>query len=157
MKASKKIVLSAAVALAFTFSTGASAQTIDGFNKVSMSRYMTFVAEDYAMSAKADALPNGVNVPANIKRAADAEGKKQWGAKFVKSVFKTSKWKEFKNPKYPYQVRHRSMDVDFIVKEGSAYYVYHWVLKEGVSRGKGTGTFSIMARMKQPTREKVTY
>lgn len=52
---------------------------------------------------------------------------------------------------------HDSMNVDFIVKEGNTYFVYHWVLKEFVSGGKGTGNFSIMARMKRPTKEKVNY
>ena len=51
----------------------------------------------------------------------------------------------------------RNMDVDFIVKEGDSYYIYHWVLREGVSGGKGTGAISIMARIKQPTKEKVNY
>ena len=75
----------------------------------------------------------------------------------MKSIFLTSQWTEFTNPKYPYQVMHRSMDVDFIVKEGDNYFVYHWVFKEGVYGGKGTGAFSIMARMKRPTKEKVNY
>ena len=44
-----------------------------------------------------------------------------------------------------------------IVKEGDNYFVYHWVFKEGVYGGKGTGAFSIMARMKRPTKEKVNY
>lgn len=85
------------------------------------------------------------------------EARKQWGTGFVKSIFLTSQWSSFKNPKYPYQVMHRSMDVDFIVKEGDNYFIYHWVLKEGVYGGKGTGAYSIMARMKQPTKEKVNY
>lgn len=108
-------------------------------------------------SEPAAEMAKGVNVPANLKSKADAEARKQWGAGFVKSIFLTSQWSQFKNPKYPYQVMHRSMDVDFIVKEGDTYFVYHWVFKEGVYGGKGTGAFSIMARMKRPTKEKVNY
>ena len=108
-------------------------------------------------SEPATEMAKGVNVPANLKSKADAEARKQWGAGFVKSIFLTSQWTEFTNPKYPYQVMHRSMDVDFIVKEGDNYFVYHWVFKEGVYGGKGTGAFSIMARMKRPTKEKVNY
>ena len=108
-------------------------------------------------SEPAAEMAKGVNVPANLKSKADAEARKQWGAGFVKSIFLTSQWTEFTNPKYPYQVMHRSMDVDFIVKEGDNYFVYHWVFKEGVYGGKGTGAFSIMARMKRPTKEKVNY
>ena len=108
-------------------------------------------------SEPATEMVKGVNVPANLKSKADAEARKQWGAGFVKSIFLTSQWSQFKNPKYPYQVMHRSMDVDFIVKEGDNYFVYHWVFKEGVYGGKGTGAFSIMARMKRPTKEKVKY
>lgn len=108
-------------------------------------------------SEPATEMAKGVSVPANLKSKADAEARKQWGAGFVKSIFLTSQWTEFTNPKYPYQVMHRSMDVDFIVKEGDTYFVYHWVFKEGVYGGKGTGAFSIMARMKRPTKEKVNY
>ncbi|MCI6723150.1 MAG: hypothetical protein MR463_01575 [Bacteroidales bacterium] len=108
-------------------------------------------------SEPATEMAKGMNVPANLKSKADAEARKQWGAGFVKSIFLTSQWTEFTNPKYPYQVMHRSMDVDFIVKEGDNYFVYHWVFKEGVYGGKGTGAFSIMARMKRPTKEKVNY
>ena len=108
-------------------------------------------------SEPATEMAKGVNVPANLKSKADAEARKQWGAGFVKSIFLTSQWTEFTNPKYPYQVMHRSMDVDFIVKEGGNHFVYHWVFKEGVYGGKGTGAFSIMARMKRPTKEKVNY
>ena len=108
-------------------------------------------------SEPATEMAKGVSVPANLKSKADAEARKQWGAGFVKSIFLTSQWTEFTNPKYPYQVMHRSMDVDFIVKEGDNYFVYHWVFKEGVYGGKGTGAFSIMARMKHPTKEKVNY
>ena len=108
-------------------------------------------------SEPAAEMAKGVNVPANLKSKADAEARKQWGAGFVKSIFLTSQWTEFTNPKYPYHVMHRSMDVDFIVKEGDNYFVYHWVFKEGVYGGKGTGAFSIMARMKRPTKEKVNY
>lgn len=120
-------------------------------------KYRSLLQSNHDASAPAVAMAQGVNVPAAVKSKADAEARKQWGDAFVKSVFLTSQWKELKNPKYPYQVMHRSMDVDFIVKEGNNYFVYHWVLKEGVSGGKGTGTFSIMARMKQPTKEKVDY
>ena len=119
--------------------------------------YRALLQSNYDASAPAVAMPKGVSVSAALQNVANAEGKKQWGAGFVKSVFLTSQWKEFKNPKYPYQVMHRSMDVDFIVKEGDSHFVYHWVLKEGVFNGKGTGTFSIMARMKHPTKEKVSY
>ena len=108
-------------------------------------------------SEPATEMAKGVSVPANLKSKADAEARKQWGAGFVKSIFLTSQWTQFTNPKYPYQVMHRSMDVDFIVKEGDNYFVYHWVFKEGVYGGKGTGAFSIMARMKHPTKEKVNF
>lgn len=119
--------------------------------------YRSLLQSNYDASAPSVAMPKGVSVSAALQNTANAEGKKQWGANFVKAIFLTSKWTEFKNPKYPYQVMHRSMDVDFITKEGDNYFINHWVLKEGVSGGKGTGTYSIMARMKQPTREKVDY
>ena len=88
-------------------------------------------------SEPATEMAKGVNVSPAPKKTADVEAYKQWGANFVKSVFLTSQWTEFKNAKYPYQVMNRSMDVDFIVKEGDNHFIYHWVLKEGVSGGKG--------------------
>lgn len=120
-------------------------------------KYRSLLQSNHDESMPTVAMSKGVSVPAAVKSKADAEARKQWGSGFVKSIFLTSQWKQFKNPKYPYQVMHRSMDVDFIVKEGNSHFVYHWVLKEGVSGSKGTGTFSIMARMKRPTKEKVNY
>ncbi len=102
-------------------------------------------------------MPKGVSVSAALQNKANAEGKKQWGDKFVKAIFTTSKWTEYKNNKFPYEINMRTMDVDFITKEGDNYFVNHRVLKEGVSGGKGTGTYSINARMKQPVKEKVNY
>lgn len=120
-------------------------------------KYRDLLQSTYEDSAPTVAMPNGVSVSAALQNVANAEGKKQWGANFVKAIFLTSKWMEFKNSKFPYDVNMRTMDVDFITKEGDNYFVNHWVLKEGVSGGKGTGTYSINARMKQPTREKVNY
>lgn len=119
--------------------------------------YRSLLQSNYDASAPAVAMPKGVSVSAALQNVANAEGKKQWGDKFVKAIFLTSNWREFKNPKYPYNVMTRTMDVDFITKEGDNYFVNHWVLKEGVSGGKGTGTYSINARMKQPVKEKVNY
>ena len=119
--------------------------------------YRELLQKNHEASTPAVEMPKGVTAPAALKSKADAEARKVWGDGFVKSIFHTTQWTEFKNPKYPYQVMHRSMDVDFIVKDGDNYFIYHWVLKEGVSGGKGTGAFSIMARMKQPTKEKVNY
>lgn len=119
--------------------------------------YRSLLQSNYDASAPAVAMPKGVSVSAALQNVANAEGKKQWGDKFVKAIFTTSKWTEYKNNKFPYEINMRTMDVDFITKEGDNYFVNHWVLKEGVSGGKGTGTYSIMARMKQPTREKVDY
>ncbi len=121
------------------------------------SKYRALLQSNHDTSAPAVAMSEGVSVSPALRKTADAEARKQWGAGFVKSVFLSSQWTQFKNPKWPYQVMHRSMDVDFIVKEGDNHFVYHWVLKEGVSGGKGTGAFSIMARMKQPRKEKVNY
>ncbi len=183
MKDYRTLALSAALALAFAITTPANAQFGNILNKAKkavkekVEKSVTDTKKK-AQSTATDAVDNttgqaatsmgvsemsngnhdasepaaemakGVNVPANLKSKADG---------FVKSIFLTSQWSQFKNPKYPYQVMHRSMDVDFIVKEGDTYFVYHWVFKEGVYGGKGTGAFSIMARMKRPTKEKVNY
>ena len=95
-------------------------------------KYRDLLQSVYDESAPTVAMPKGVSVSAALQNKANAEGKKQWGDKFVKAIFT-------------------------ITKEGDNYFVKHWVLKEGVSGGKGTGTYSINARMKQPVKEKVNY
>lgn len=120
-------------------------------------KYLELLQSNHEKTAPAAEMPKGVTAPANLKKIADAEAYKQWGNKFIKSIFITSKWTEFKNPKYPYEVLIRRVEVDFIVKEGNDYFVYHYVLTEGVTGGKGNGIYNISARMKQPTKEKVNY
>lgn len=120
-------------------------------------KYRELLEARHDAATPAVEMPRGVSAPAALKSKADAEARKMWGDRFVKSIFLTNQWSESRNPKYPYQVMQRNMDVDFIVKEGDSYYIYHWVLREGVSGGKGTGAISIMARIKQPTKEKVNY
>lgn len=66
-------------------------------------------------------MAKGVSAPPALKKIADAEARKTWGAGFVKSIFLTSQWTNFKNPKWPYQVMTRRMEVDFIVKEGGQH------------------------------------
>ena len=66
-------------------------------------------------------LAKGVSAPPALKKIADAEARKTWGAGFVKSIFLTSQWTNFKNPKWPYQIMTRRMEVDFIVKEGGQH------------------------------------
>lgn len=119
--------------------------------------YRSLLQSNYDASAPAVAMPKGVSVSAALQNTANAEGKKQWGDKFVKAIFTTSKWTEYKNKKFPYEINMRTLDVDFITKEGDNYFVNHWVLKENVSNGKGTGVYNINAQTKLNTREKVNY
>ena len=67
------------------------------------------------------ALPSGVSVSADIKAKGDAAAKKWAGLKkleYVKTIYLGSKWREFKNPKFPYNVTHHAIEVAVVCKMG---------------------------------------
>ena len=109
----------------------------------------------FAASPAVD-MPAAVSVDASLQNEANAQGKKRWGDNFVKAVFRTNSWETFKNPNWPYEVRHRSMKVDYIVKSGDIYLVHHWVLKQFCADGKFTN-YGIMADTVNPITQKVNY
>ena len=84
-------------------------------------KYRDLLQNNYEATVPTTEMAKGVSAPPALKKIADAEARKTWGAGFVKSIFLTSQWTNFKNSKWPYQVMIRRMEVDFIVKEGGQH------------------------------------
>jgi len=136
-------------------------KTLVNMAKPYLEQYSTL--EDEIKTAKIEAnvkpveMPKGVSVSASLMQTAVAQGKKQWGANLVKTIFRTSNWATYKSPKWPYPITHRSLDVDYIVKENGVYYVNHWVLQNYYLSGKYTNRYSIQAKLSSHHKEKVNY
>lgn len=67
------------------------------------------------------ALLAGFSVSADIKAKGDAAVKKWAAAKkleYVRTIYLGSKWREFKNPKLPYNVTHNAIEVAVVCKIG---------------------------------------
>lgn len=103
------------------------------------------------------AMPKGCTVSAELQNAANEQGRKRWGDNFVKAIFTTNSWQIFKNPNFPYDIKHRSMNVDFITKENGIYLVNHWVLKQYYVSNNKYGRYDIMAQMVNNITQKVNY
>lgn len=107
-------------------------------------------------SAKPVDMPKGVTVPQALQDQANAKAKAKFGSKFVKAIFMESEWHIYKEPKYPYEISHRSMDVDVIIKEGADYFVSHQCLWQHYAGGQYTN-YDMRNRMVNPVQEKVNY
>ena len=110
----------------------------------------------YLESQKAVDMPKACTVAANLQQTAAKLAKERFGDKFVKVIFTESNWHVFKNPSWPYNIRHRSMNIDIITKEGDVYMTNHWVLKQ-LYRNGNYADYGIMAQMVSPISQKVNY
>ena len=90
-------------------------------------------------SAKPVEMPKAASVSAEIQNQATAKAKAKFGAKFVKAIVVESDWHVYKEPNYPYEISHRTMDVDVIIKEGNDYFVSHQMLWQNYTAGKFSG------------------
>ena len=80
-------------------------------------------------------MPKGVSVSADIKNNGDAAAKKWAQAanlEYVKTIYLESKWHEFKNPKYPYNVTHHALKTAVIGKKGGKYVMMNMDLQKTV-------------------------
>jgi hypothetical protein len=80
-------------------------------------------------------MPKGVSVSADIKSNGDAAAKKWAQAanlEYVKTIYLESKWHEFKNPKYPYNVTHHALKTAVIGKKGGKYVMMNMDLQKTV-------------------------
>lgn len=127
------------------------------YEKYSIVEFNKFANPICLAAGPAVAMPKGVAVAANLQAKANELGKKNWGSKFVKAIFTTNNWQIFKNPKYPYNVMHRSLNVDFITLENGTYFVHHFVLKQMAKSNTTFGDYGIMAQMASPITQKVNY
>lgn len=109
-------------------------------------------------SAKPVEMPKAASVSAEIQNQATAKAKAKFGAKFVKAIVTESDWHVYKEPNYPYNTSHRTMDVDVIIKEGNDYFVSHQMLWQNYTGGKFSGyDLRNSQRMNRPIQQKVNY
>lgn len=109
-------------------------------------------------SAKPVEMPKAANVSAEIQNQATAKAKAKFGAKFVKAIVTESDWHVYKEPNYPYDISHRTMNVDVIIKEGNDYFVSHQMLWQNYTAGKFSGyDLRNSQAMNRPIQQKVNY
>ena len=127
-------------------------QYMDFFNN---KRLGWLKAAEYA-TAKPVAMPKAASVSAEIQNQATAKAKAKFGAKFVKAIVIESDWHIYKEPNYPYNISHRSIAVDVVIKEGNDYFVVHEDLRQNYAGGK-YGSYDLRHSMKTPLQQKVNY
>lgn len=111
-----------------------------------------------AASSKPVNMPKAASVSAEIQNQATAKAKAKFGAKFVKAIVTESDWHVYKEPNYPYETSHRTLDVDVIIKEGNEYYVSHQMLWQNYTAGKFSGyDLRNSQAMNRPIQQKVNY
>jgi len=109
-----------------------------------------------AATAVAIDMPRAASVSAEIQNQATAKAKAKFGAKFVKAIVTESDWHIYKEPNYPYNISHRSIAVDVVIKEGNDYFVVHEDLRQNYAGGK-YGSYDLRHSMKTPLQQKVNY
>lgn len=109
-----------------------------------------------AASSKPVAMPKAAAVSAEIQNQATAKAKAKFGDKFVKAIVTESDWHIYKEPNYPYNISHRSISVDVIIKENGDYFVSHQDLRQNYAGGSYSG-YDLRNSMKTPLQEKVDY
>ncbi|MDD4728049.1 MAG: hypothetical protein PHN55_04775 [Dysgonamonadaceae bacterium] len=94
-------------------------------------------------SAETVEIPKGVQVDSNTSSKINAMAQKQFGDEFVKTIFLSSNWSEFKEDKYPYRVMHLSIPIAVIVKRGGKYLMNYY----DVTRSPSGGNWHMMVKM----------
>ena len=109
-----------------------------------------------AASSKPVPMPKAAAVSAEIQNQATAKAKAKFGDKFVKAIVTESDWHIYKEPNYPYNISHRSISVDVIIKENGEYFVSHQDLRQNYAGGSYSG-YDLRNGMNTPLQEKVDY
>lgn len=117
---------------------------------------------EIAESLKADSadpvnMPAAVSMDSNSTNALQELVREAYGDKVVKAYFTTSNWHVFKNPEFPYNIRHRSVDAVIIVKEGSKYYMYTRAFIQRYNGSEYTSNYAIQAPAPDPGKQPVNY
>lgn len=102
-------------------------------------------------------MPAAVSMDSNSTNALQELAREAYGDKVVKAYFTTSNWHVFKNPEFPYNIRHRSVDAVIIVKEGSKYYMYTRAFIQRYNGSEYTSNYAIQALAPDPGKQPVNY
>lgn len=126
------------------------------YNSYFTQKRMGWLKSAGAASSKPVPMPKAASVSAEIQNQATAKAKAKFGDKFVKAIVTESDWHIYKEPNYPYNISHRSISVDVIIKENGEYFVSHQDLRQNYAGGSYSG-YDLRNSMKTPLQEKVDY
>lgn len=116
------------------------------------------LCENLAVEGKAPVkMPPAVKMEDAFNKALMAKAKEAYGDKVVKAYFTTKDWHTFKNPNYPYEVKHRSVNAAIIVKEGEKYFMYTRAFLQNYNGKTFTANYAIQAPMPDPGKTPVIY
>lgn len=102
-------------------------------------------------------MPAAVSMDASFVKALENAAREAYGDKVVKAYFTSNDWHIFKNPNFPYEVKHRSVNAVIIVQEGGKYYMYQRAFLQNYNGSAYTNNFAIQAPMPDPGKLPVNY
>ena len=94
-------------------------------------------------NAKPVEMPKGVQIDGATSSKVNSLAKDRLGAEFVKAIFLSNKWSEFKEDQYPYRVMHLSLPVAIIVKRGDKYLMNNY----DITKSPNGGEWNMMVKM----------
>lgn len=116
------------------------------------------LCENLALEGKAPVkMPPAVKMDNSFNKALMEKAKEAYGDKVVKAYFTSNAWHTFKNPNYPYEVKHRSVNAAIIVKEGEKYFMYTRAFLQNYNGKTFTANYAIQAPMPDPGKTPVIY
>lgn len=125
--------------------------------KSKMDKYVVYqLAESHAAAnAKPVNMPAAVTMDAATTKALNDAAREAFGANVVKAYFTSKDWHVFKNPNYPYEIRHRSVNAVIIVNEGGKNYMYTRIFAQNHNGKAYTQNYSLQAPMPDPGKQLV--
>ena len=104
--------------------------------------------EGEMLDAKPIAMPKTHDMGADLAQKALDAAKSQFAGSFNvdEVVFTTNQWHEFKEPKYPYRVMHRSLEAALLTKEGDKWMIrFYDFLQMSDTSGGWTQSYGFQA------------
>ena len=94
-------------------------------------------------SAETVEIPKGVQVDSNTASKINAMAREKFADEFIKTIFLSSNWSEFKEDKYPYRVMHLSLPIAVVVKRNGKYLINYY----DVTKSPHGGDWNMMVKM----------
>ena len=107
------------------------------------SQRMDIESDARLSNAKSVEMPKGVQIDGATSTKVNGMAKEMLGTEYVKTIFLSNKWSEFKEDKYPYRVMHLSLPVAIIVKRGDKYLMNYY----DVTKSPNGGAWNMMVKM----------